>query len=437
MVGSDISVNIRAIAVGGAGVGDVTEQHDGRSNLLGITAFVPFANVGELVKARVVQQKDRYLQTELVEVIKESSTRVAPRCQYFYSCGGCELQQMSYEEQLDAKLDMITGSMRAGRIPASDISKVKPLYPSDAYEYRRKITLHIDSQGKVGFYRANSRSVVAIESCAIAVAAISKLLVKIQDFGREVAGRITSVILDADGAGVVAVMKSPYDIGSGEQLGLLNIAKKYFGDCLLIVGEKDAGGFGRQIVELPVQPGRELVLQIPAGNFAQANQAVNIALVDQVLSFLAPALRGGRILDLYSGAGNFSLPLAKAGAEVTAVELDKRLVALGKENAKRYRLAERIEFVEGDVEKFLGNRRRTDQSYSAILADPPRSGLGTVTSLIPQAPYLVLVSCHLASFVRDAKLLQERGWNIEQITPFDMFAQTSHVEIATLLTRNV
>lgn len=437
MVGSDVSVNIRSIAVGGAGVGDVTEQHDGRSNLLGITAFVPFTNVGELVRARVVQQKDRYLQTELVEVVKESASRVAPQCRYFSSCGGCELQQMSYEEQLDAKYDMIAGAMRAGRLPASDIAKLRQIYPSDEYAYRRKVTLHIDSQGKVGFYRSNSRSVVAIENCAIAVPAINKVLERIQDFGREVQGRITSVVLDADTAGVVAVLKSPYDIGSGEQLGIINVAKQYFDNCLLIVGEKDTGGFGRQIVELPVAPGRELVLQIPAGNFAQGNQAVNLALVEQLVKFISVKSKSDHILDLYSGAGNFSLPLAKAGAVVTSVEIDKRLVALGRENAKRYKLSERVEFVEGDVEKFLGNRQRAAQKHSAIIADPPRSGLGPVVSILPSAPRLVLVSCHLPSFVRDAKLLQERGWNIDQIIPFDMFAQTSHIEIATLLTRNV
>ena len=435
MVGSDISVNIRAIAVGGSGVGDVAEQHDGRTNLLGITAFVPYTNVGELVRARIVQQKDRYLQTELVEVIKESASRIAPKCQYFSQCGGCELQQMSYEEQLDAKYDMIAGSMKAGRIPASDVAKLKPIYPSDDYGYRRKVTLHVDSQGKVGFYRANSRSVVAVENCPISVDKINKVLSGLQEFGREVQGRITSIVLDADDTGVVAVLKSPYDIGSGERLGLINIAKKYFADGLLIVGDSATDGFGRQIVELPVTPGHEIVLQIPAGNFAQANQPVNLALVNQVLVFASPKA-GDHLLDLYCGAGNFALPLAKTGATVSAVELDKRLVALGKDNAKRYKLSERIEFIEADVEQYLGDRKRPVRKIATIVADPPRSGLGSVVSLLPPAQKLILISCHLPSFVRDAKLLQEKGWNIEHIVPFDMFAQTAHVEIATLFSKN-
>jgi len=433
---TEISVNIRSLAVGGAGVGEVTAQNDGRSDLLGITAFVPFAAVGEQVQARIIQRKDRYLQAELLSVKQTSLERVVPDCPLFTQCGGCELQHMRYEAQLKVKFEMILGALRSGKLSTADIEKLEPLVPSEPYGYRRRISLHVDQTGKVGFYRESSRSVVATDFCPVAVPLINDVLKNVAGFGREIKGKISSLLLESDETGVVAVLKSPYALSGGEARGILDIAKKYFANALLLANDKEVGGYGRQILELPLSEGGTVSLRVPAGYFSQVNARINTQLVTKAVE-IADLSKGNRVFDLYAGAGNFSLPFAKQGALVTAVECDKRLVDLGRENTTRHGLQKQLEFIDSSVEKFLARDSKASRAVDILVLDPPRSGIGPLCGSLPAADRVVLVSCHLPSFVRDTKNLSERGWELKRIIPYDMFAQTSYVEILSLFQRKV
>ncbi len=432
---TEISVHIRSLAVGGAGVGEVTAQNDGRSDLLGITAFVPFAAVGEKVSARIVQRKDRYLQAQLIAVEQPSLSRVSAPCKIFTQCGGCELQHIEYQSQLRLKHEMIYGALRAGKLAASDLDKLESVVPGEPYGYRRRVSLHVDQAGKIGFYREASRSVVATDECPIAVPAINELLKEMPEFGREIKGKISSLLLESDDAGVVAVLKSPYAMSAAEARGILEIAKKYFPTAMLLAADQELGGYGRKILELPLNERKTISLRVPAGYFSQVNSGINIRLVAQAVEMLDVRV-GVSVLDLYAGAGNFSLPIARAGGKVTAVECDSRLVALGRENVIRYGLQKNLEFVELSVEKFLDKHQKNREKADVIVADPPRSGLGPMCGSLPTAEKLMLVSCHLPSFVRDAKNLADKGWAVQRIIPFDMFSQTSYVEILSLFHRS-
>ncbi|MFN8390397.1 MAG: 23S rRNA (uracil(1939)-C(5))-methyltransferase RlmD [Bdellovibrionota bacterium] len=431
--GTEVSVNIRSLAVGGAGVGEVTAQTDGRSDLLGITAFVPYSAIGEQVAARVVQRKERYIQTELLSVTVASEQRVPPPCKLFTMCGGCELQHITYEQQLKAKYEMIYGALRAAKLPMRLLERLHPVVAGRELGYRRRVSLHIDQSGKVGFYREASRSVVATDHCPVAVAPINEVLKNIAEFGHEVRGKISSLLLEADSEGVVAVLKTPYALAASEARAMMDIAKKYFPSALLFAGEKEVSGYGRQILELPLNDRGTLTLRVPAGYFSQVNAEINARLVNRAIELANPT-KNDLIGDLYAGAGNFSLPFARTGAKVTAVECDKRLVGVGRENATRYNLQKNLEFVELSVEKFL--QRKPRPVFDIALCDPPRSGLGNLVPLLSEMKKIVLVSCHLPSFVRDAKNLCEHGWEADTIVPFDMFAQTSYVEILAVFNRS-
>lgn len=431
---TEVTVNIRNLAFGGEGVGEVTAQSDGQSDLLGITAFVPFTARGESVTASVTARKKNHVKTRLLTVVSPSPARTAPECPHFTSCGGCELQHISYDEQLAAKYDMIRGALAAAKLRVDVLDRLKPVVPGSPYHYRRRVSLHIDSQGRIGFYRENSRSVVPISTCPICVNPISEALPRAADFGRLAAGKITGLLLEADDQGVIAVLKSPYDLAPGEQRQVLAAAKDCFQSAVLFAGEREVGGFGRQILELPLSDAGNFALHVPAGFFSQVNWEVNHALVKYALDY-AETTRGQTVFDLYSGAGNFALPLARLGARVTAVELDKRLVAFGRQNSARLGLEKQVAFIEAPVEQFL-LKSPTRQTPDLIVADPPRSGLGSLASSLPNTPRLLLVSCHLASFVRDLKALLHSGFRVESITPFDMFAQTSYVEILSVCVRS-
>lgn len=430
-----VTVNIRSIAFGGAGVGEVTAQLDGRTDLLGITAFVPFTTAGEQITARVVERKERHLQAELISVESPAPARTTPQCELFTQCGGCEFQHIDYQEQLALKFEMIRGSLRAAKLPSAVIDMLSPLVPSADYGYRRRITLHVDTSGKVGFYRSGSRAVVPVSKCPIAVPAINELLPGLADFGREVQGKISSILLEADDTGVVAVLKSPYDLSKQAARAIMTAAKGALPNAILFAGGKEIEGYGRQILELPLNEQQTLKLRVPAGFFSQVNAKINARLVGKAVEF-AGLVHQRLVMDLYAGAGNFALPFASAGARVMAVECDKRLVSFGRENASRYGLQKNLEFSELSVEKFLALPGMRDQRPELLIADPPRSGLGKVAHDLPKARRMLLISCHLPSFVRDLKQLSDLGWKVGSIVPFDMFAQTSYVEILAEFSRN-
>ncbi|HMO17980.1 MAG TPA: TRAM domain-containing protein [Oligoflexia bacterium] len=433
-----VSVHIRGIAVGGEAVGEVTEVHSGSgsdSDLLGITTFVPFANPGEIVLAQVTEKKDKYLRASLLEVVRSSPERVTPRCPYFTDCGGCELQQLSLEGQLSAKFQMIQGALRAGRLPANVVDMLSPVVPGLDYGFRRRIQLHISSSGSLGFYRAGTRSVVSINSCPVAVPEINTLIPSAKDILPKAKGLINSLTFESDGKKVIAILTSPYALSPKDIKEIESVARGVFKDFIIVCEGKEVLTHGQSYLDMPLNKAGTLHVSIPGGAFSQVNWPVNLLLIEKILEFAGTGA-GKSVFDLFSGAGNFSLPLARAGFSVTAVETDKRLIVYGRDSARKSGLEERIQYVESSVEKYL-KKHPEILNGEYVIADPPRSGLGaSLVDFLSNPEKIFLVSCHLPSFVRDLKALSEKGFGVELIQPFDMFSQTSYVEILAVLEKN-
>ena len=451
-----IEVTIRNLAFGAGGVGEVVSQSNGKTDLLGIAAFVPFSIPGEKVLAQVIEQKKKHLLAKLIEVLEPAPSRISPLCPSFATCGGCELQHMHYENQLLEKQRMIRGSLLAASIPPEIVDKLKPIQRSDPFGYRRRITLHVDSSGNLGFYKVNSRVVVTINHCDISNSEINRDLPAVKQLVLESKGLISSVTIENDDRGNIIVLKSPYSLSPGQIQRIEQAARPAFSNVLIMAQGKEVGGFGRQILQLPLlqqsrlffqstesDRGRytpnsrstsELELNVPAGYFSQVNWGINLTLIEKVVA-ACKAQRHQTILDLYSGAGNFSLPLARTGALVTAVESDDRLTTLAKDNVRKTGLERNLKVISSSVEQFL----RTPEgrsNYDLIVADPPRSGLGSLIHHLPQTKSLIYISCALPSFIRDLKTLVSKNWQINFIEPHDMFAQTSYVEILCVATAN-
>lgn len=433
----DIEVNVRNIAVGGAGVGEVTSQSDASRDLLGITAFVPFASPGERVLARVQEKKDRYLKAELIEVLEPSPARVAPSCRYFTNCGGCELQHLSYPAQCEAKFEMLRSSLQAAKFGKDVLSSLAPLVTSQELNYRRRVTLHVDRSGRIGLYRSRSRSVVPIESCSVATPQINDALssLSLSLFCTELPSKkLSSILLEEDDQGLVAILKSPYDLTRSDVDVILEQAKQVFPNLVLIAAGKEVGGAGRQILELPLNDKKTFFIRLPAGYFSQVNWNINLSLIKRVVE-AAQLSYGDKVYDLYAGAGNFTLPLARSGGQVTAVECDSRLAGFGRDNIKRHNLDKKVLFLEQSVEEFLKDKS-VFKDVSLVVADPPRSGLGNLLPQLNFSQRFLLISCHLPSFVRDLRGFAEMGWSVDSIEPFDMFPQTSYLEILAVLSKH-
>jgi len=423
----EATVDIRGTAIGGDGVGAISQQSVG-NDLLGITAFVPYTAAGDTVRISITERKKNYVKGSLIEIITPSADRVEPYCSYFGQCGGCELQHISYEAQLRTKHSMLLGAMKAARLPQLIAELVSEIVPSSPFAYRRRITLHLDGQGNLGFYRPQSRSVVSISKCVISVTAISESIEALHKLAGKIKGNITSIVVETDSAGLVAILKSPYELTHQEQKLILDSSKEHLSNVSLVVSGKEVGGFGRRIHELPLSDGSTTMLRVPAGHFSQVNWGINRKLIKEALetvrSFSEP-----KIIDLFAGAGNFSIPMAQAGGYVTAIETDPALVELAKENTSKLNITNRLFFKNTSVENFLKEKHNAD----IVMADPPRSGLGNIIQKLPKTNCLILIFCHTPSMVRDLKNLIERGWKVEKIVPFDMFAQTSYLETLVVL----
>lgn len=433
-------VHIRSLAVGGDFVGEVVKVfNEADEACLGITTFVPYAAPGEIVKVQITERKERYLKGAFLGVEKESEQRVSPECSYYEDCGGCELQHISYEAQLQIKFQMIQGALRAGRIPAAAINLLEPVFPGTPYHFRRRIHLHIDSSGRVGFYKNKTRTIVSIRSCPVAVPEIESMITTAQEIAPEIKGKISSLYLESDvsatatsAANVLAILSSPFTLSSKDQKEVFAAAKKVFKNFLILSEGKEVAGNGVTFLKLPLNKSNSVSLRVPGGAFSQVNWNINIPMIEHVIAACGP-IKGKKVYDLYAGAGNFTLPLAYAGGQVTAVETDSRLVFFGKESARGAGIEKNIQYHESSVEAFL--RKNPIKNADVVVADPPRSGLGTLCSQFSQAKKLILISCHLPSFVRDLKHFTDQGFTVESIKPFDMFSQTSYVEIVAVLSR--
>ncbi len=427
-----VKVDIRGLAVGGAGVGQVCEQEGFNQDLLGITAFVPYTIPGERVEAWVTQRKKRHLDTELKQVETASPYRVEAPCEYFGRCGGCELQHISYPQQLEAKNSMILGALRAGRLPYAAMESLQPMIDSPPFAYRRRISLHLDRGGRIGFFRAGSRSIVPVSDCLVATDAIRETIPKLESVGKDICGAVSAVEIASDDHGAVVVLRAPYELGEREVESLMRTVKKSLPSVVCVAAGKQRAAHGRDYLELLIDEARRTTLRLPAASFSQVNWTVNKALA----SYVGAAVVEGRpnlVHDLYAGAGNFALVLAKRGVNVVAVECDEQLAAFGAKNAGLNGVADKLSYKKLSVEKFLDEHRKAP--LGVVVADPPRSGLGSLVGSLDCAEKLILISCSLPSFARDLRALTERGWTVREIQPFDMFAQTSHVEIAAICTR--
>ncbi len=426
----EVVVSIRSLAYGGDGVGEVVE---GPEDLLGITCFVPFSAIGEKVTVKVLENKKRYLKTELIKVLESSEARVRPECEYFLSCGGCELQHIDYEEQLRSKKEMLISAMRVGKIPVLAIEAFTEIVPGEPYHYRRKINLHVDTEGRVGFFRPKSRSLVVIDKCAISSEAINTAIQKCRSLSNNLSltKKISSIVIEEDSKGFILAFKSHYDLNKNEIDDLYEDIKKEFKNFLILINNKIARGFGRQLVELDIDSRNKLL--VPVGDFSQVNWPINLKLIDYVTNKFELEL-GSTVCDLYSGAGNFSIPFASKGYKVNAVESNKNLVQVGKSSTKNLNLDKRIKFTRADVKDYVSVK---PPPADLIIADPPRNGLGALCSKINFSNKMILISCSLPSFVRDLRSLTENGWDVKEIKAFDMFSQTSHLEIAACLEKSI
>ncbi len=421
-------------------------SHDGRGvgRVDGKAVFVDGALAGERVRARMKKRKRSFDEAELVEVLSPSPDRVAPRCPHFGRCGGCALQHLSPAAQIAAKQRVLLENLEriGGVVPARVLA---PL--TDAvWGYRRKARLGVTcvrnkQRVLVGFREAaDPRFIADIDRCEVLVPAVGE---RLADLARLIEGldareRIAQIEVAAGDDTTALVFRNLDQLSAGDRAALVAFAQSTGLAVLLQPGGNDS--------VTPLWPEQvDLSFAIPAAHarldfrpldFVQVNAGLNLRMIDHALALLDPQ-PDERVLDLFCGLGNFTLPLARRAAVVVGVEGEAGLVQRARDNAARNGIGN-ARFFAADLAKPLAGQPWLDEPFDRILLDPPRTGADALLAQLPTrgVTRIVYVSCHPGSLARDAALLvREHGFTLSAAGAMDMFPHTAHVESIAVFDR--
>lgn len=382
-------------------VENLTNEGKGVARVDGWVVFVPFALPGELVRCRIFRNHKNYSDSDLVEVIEPSPDRVAPVCEIFGTCGGCQYQHLGYERQLEWKRRQVEELLQhMARIE----HPVLPVISSpQQYGYRSKITPHFHrpkdgSVGEIGFLRAGTRNaMVDVTSCPIAMPGLNEALTKAREAARAGSYKNGATILLRAAAN--GVLTRP-DAIAVEQVG-------------------------------------EARFEFQAGDFFQNNPFILPEFVGYAVRE-AKASGARYLVDAYCGSGLFGISAAPAFEEVMGVEISETAVQKAAHNAEINGLTN-CRFLAADATAIFGQVPYPGDE-TVVIIDPPRAGCSVefLQQLFVFSPKLVVyISCNPATQMRDLVQFSEAGYRLGSVQPFDLFPQTKHLECVMTLGREI
>lgn len=386
----------------------------------GLTVFVPLTAAGDLVKVKIDREKSRIAFASLIEILEPSVDRIVPQCQYFGRCGGCDFQQMNYEAQLRAKVGIIKDALR--RIGKIDWQQeIKIIESPNQWNYRTRVQWKRDGD-RFGYFERNSHRVIDVDVCPI----LTPLLQHELKNQRE---------------NLKKANFAEIQIVSGErEISARHGRQNEIFDENFYAANQEAGEDESQVSTSKAkakeifQTVGEFEYSFSAATFFQVNHDLLPQFVETVIGDSS----GNLALDLYCGVGLFSLFLAKRFETVLGIEGNSQSIELARVNAQTANLPNII-FKTFFVGEWLTKNPDNLKPPDLVLLDPPRSGAEreTIECLIELKPQqIVYVSCNPTTLARDLRLLLESNvYKIEQITAFDFFPQTHHIETIVHLRR--
>ena len=363
--------------------------------------FVPNLLPGEEALVNVVLDNKKYMVGEVKELIQKSPLRVMPKCAY-ENCG-CALQNLSYSKTLEYKKNKVNMILRK----FASVDMVLDIVPSDkVFGYRNKITLKV-KDGKIGYFKNGTNELISIKGCALASDNINKVISVLDGLDLS----LVKEIIIKDFSEVMIIIDGNMDITL-----LKPLASSIYmnGKCV----------YGNEFIKAKLG---EYNFYVSKEAFFQVNMDVALRLYNKVLEYLSPSL-DEEVLDLYCGTGTISLFLSKYFKKVTGVEINKEAVICANLNKKLNKVTN-VSFICGDASEKIHELKA-----SKVVVDPPRSGLTkrSIQDILCLKPLkLVYVSCDPMTLARDIKLLEEM-YEVQNITLFDMFPWTYHVESCVL-----
>jgi 23S rRNA (uracil1939-C5)-methyltransferase len=411
----------------------------------GKAIFIEGALPGEDVTCSVYRKKPSYEVATLDAVIKESASRVTPRCPHFGNCGGCSLQHFDARAQVAVKQRVLEDSLwHIGRVQPEQI--LPAIYgPAWGYRHRARFAVRfVPKKGGtlVGFHEKRSSYVADMDSCEVIPGRISRLIRPLRALIDTLSfrSRLPQIEIALGEGADVLVFRILQPLLPPDMDALRQFADEHGVRAYLQPGGPDTAGpmepadYADLYYELPEF---QLRIRFAPTDFTQVNHAVNAVLVRRAVALL-DAKPGERVADLFCGVGNFALAIARGGATVVGVEGSAELVQRAAMNATLNGLSDLTDFIERDLYRTGGLTRVKGGRFERMLIDPPRDGaVEVIKGLDDDGPRrLVYVSCNPATLARDAALLaQMHGYRLSAAGVVNMFPHTSHVESIAVFDR--
>jgi len=357
--------------------------------------LVEYAAPGDLLEIEIESLRGGVARGRTISILEPSPDRIQPPCPWYERCGGCDLQHLRYDAQLDAKEAIVRDALeRIGGIRwDGEITRFAAPRP---FGTRSRVELHHDpASGALGFFEHRSKRVVDIESCLVSSQEINDAIEALQRAG----GPRPAAMHLVSGPGIVR--SEP------------------------VVPPIDGGSFWLRI--------REIEYLVDPGSFFQSSLELLPQLIERIVE--SAGERRSLVWDLFAGSGLFSLPLARQFTRVLGIDADRRAVESAEASADKNGI-ENVRFAAGDIAKWLSGRKRGWGRPDLIVVDPPRSGLGAelASALVARNPdRFAYVSCDPSTLARDLQVLTAGNLRVADIAIFDLFPQTHHVETVVRL----
>lgn len=399
----------------------------------GKAIFIPGVLPGEQAEIELIEQKRQYSRGKLKHLLNQCSERVTPPCPHFGICGGCQQQHACSQLQQDSKADSLRRLLvnATGACPA-----LGPVICGPEYGYRRRARLGLLYQPKqqrlqMGFHQTESHDLVSVKHCPVLRPELERLLQPLYQClsALQAVRRLGHVELVLADNGPLLVLRHLDTLNDVDRAALTDFAQR---ERVAVYLAADSENLEKLVGEDPYYQIDGLRLAFHPRDFIQVNDTVNQQMVAQALAWL-DVQPDERVLDLFCGMGNFTLPLAKRAREVVGVEGVAELVANGQYNAQSNALAN-VSFFHENLESDISRQPWATQGFDKILLDPARAGAaGVMSHIVKLAPKrVVYVSCNPTTLARDSQVLLAAGYRLAQVRMLDMFPHTGHLESMAL-----
>lgn len=390
------------------------------ARLQGKVILIKGAIPGELVTAIVEKEEKDFSRATVVEILEPSPFRTQPHCKFFGRCGGCQLQFMTHEFQVQMKEEILKNNLK--RIGKIEQSVADPIISEKPWNYRLRGQFKIHDNA-AGFYMEKTRTVVDIDYCPLMSEKVNKLFINTKRMLTEM--RSEEIHISAGETATVLLKISEGTMSGADERISDKLLQYGFEGVIIQKGKTSFKSWGQAFTILELDGIKYTVSPL---SFFQANWPVNLKVLKEIIDMLDP-LKDKRIIDLYSGAGNFILPLTQYASDVIAVEENPHAVKDGIRNLEMNNI-QNCRFITSKAEEY---NKLSD--CDALILDPPRPGLTdrVCRNILTSKPkQLIYVSCNPSTFARDLKKLST-AYELSTVKMIDFFPQTYHIESVAVL----